>query len=155
MSMKPCPYEQDVLLSLHGEVSLGVRIRAGIHAWHCPSCRERRRDYTRLGATLMSLRPGFAMPSRPPGGSRYSLRLSLVAAVLALAVAALSFYVVKDQLIAPASAASYAASPPNDGESAARDCATPAAAAPPPEKVKLRRGGPPPSEKDRMARKAG
>ncbi len=102
MSMKPCPHEQDVFLTLHGEAPLIARLKATIHRFTCPECRARLAEYRRLTGALATLRPSGPYSVRYRPVSSHSIRLALLAAVLALAAAAFSYYYASSFLVARA-----------------------------------------------------
>lgn len=91
--MKPCHYEQDVLLDLHKQLPFARQLAVRWHCLTCPSCRERREEFRRTSRLLMLLAPSSASAAplamiRP----RTRARLVLCSATIAIVSAALSYY---------------------------------------------------------------
>ena len=91
--MKPCTYEQDLLFAIHGEATAWQKIRVFVHCLQCPSCRNRKREFVATSHLLMGLR---SMPALIPTTHAVPIRkrrLILCSAAVAVAAAAVSYYV--------------------------------------------------------------
>jgi hypothetical protein len=91
MNMKPCNFEQELLFSLHRMDTIWGRMRMGWHCMLCPECRRRRAEFAAASRALMTLRPNsLALTASLPGSRR--TRLIMCSAAIAIAAAALSYY---------------------------------------------------------------
>lgn len=122
--MKPCGHEQNLLLAIHHEGGPWIRAATAWHCLFCAACRQRRTEFLMASRALLALRPAhaFALPAAP----LRRRRLILCSALVALAAAAVSYYVSfgaaypgtdRSGLLPNAGTASVRCGPDEDGKS--------------------------------------
>jgi hypothetical protein len=88
----PCIREQDVLFAVHRIGPAWKRLFAALHCLRCEQCRTRKGEFRATTRALMTLRPSLAPAAFAdvPGSKRS--RLIMCSAAIAIAAAALSYY---------------------------------------------------------------